>query len=32
MLGYRDQGWMENVPLFVAKAYVKGRLSGGMAR
>ena len=22
MLGYRDQGWMENVPLFAAKAYV----------
>lgn len=32
MLGYRDQGWMENIPLFAAKAYVRGKLSGGMAR
>ena len=32
MLGYRDQGWMENIPLFAAKAYVRGKLSRGMAR
>ena len=32
MLGYRGQGWMENIPLFAAKAYVRGKLSGGMAR
>ena len=32
MLGYRDQGWMENIPLFAAKAYVREKLSGGMAR
>lgn len=26
MLGYRDQGWMENVPLFAAKPYVESKL------
>lgn len=24
MLGFRDQGWMENVPLFAAREYVRG--------
>lgn len=26
MLGFQDQEWMENVPLFAAKEYVKGHL------